>query len=333
MQEAVERVWQWLGKSSFLLGILTGLLLLLFLTWFLPQAPLLPQETADFTRWLAEMRATWGKWAKPLAALGLLTIRNSWPQRLLLALLALALTVRLVELVERWGELPLWQRVRRVALSGGGVLLIAGWLLQLGAGWIEPEVSAWPDEVLAVPAHNLLLPAPGAEVAFARRGYGLYLLREREGIGLEVQAMDDAGVPLALLASAHGMPQDRLELALTERAPDAYFALPDAGFIFRASMLHPPPHTEFRVQIYGETESELLTETFFQGNGTLFTTNVRLESVSTPFPQLTVIYNPGAPLTALGWLALAVAGGGWLAGKQGCWPAGNQQQEDETILV
>ncbi|MEA3309543.1 MAG: hypothetical protein U9Q70_08545 [Chloroflexota bacterium] len=333
MQKAVTRIWQWLSKDFFLLGLLTGLLALLLLTFLLPQSPFSSQETADFTRWLAEVRSIWGQWVKPLAALGLLTIRRSWPQRLLLALLALAITVRSVELVEQWVKLPRWQRVRQGAICGGGALLIAGWLLQLGAGWIEPEVSAWPDEVLAVPAHNLQLPAPGAGVAFARRGYGLYLLREREGIGLEVQAVDAAGVPLELLASAHGMPQERLELALTERTSDAYFALPDAGVIFRASMLHPPPHTEFRVQIYGETESELLTETLFQGSGTLFTTNVHLEIVSTPFPQLTVIYNPGAPLTVLGWLALAVAGGGWLAGRQGWWPASNQQQDDETVLV
>ncbi len=333
MQKAVERIWQWLGKEPFLLGLLTGLLLLLLLTLLLPQAPLSPRETADFTRWLAEVRSTWGEWTNPLATLGLLTIRSSWPQRLLLALLALALTVRLVTLIEQWAELPRWQRVRQGAICGGGALLIAGWFLQLSAGWIEPEVNSWPDEVLTVPSRSLQLPAPGAGVAFARRGYGLYLLRERAGIGLEVQATNDADVPVALLASAHGTPQEKLELVLTERAPDTYFALPDAGFIFRASMLQPPPHTEFRVQIYGEAESELLTETLFQGSGTLFTTNVRLEIVSTPFSQLTVIYNPGAPLTILGWLFLVVAGGGWLAEEQGWWPARNQQQVDKTVLV
>ncbi|HEY89488.1 MAG TPA: hypothetical protein G4N98_07125, partial [Thermoflexia bacterium] len=215
MQEAVERIWQWLGKGTFLLGLLTGLLLLLLLTLLLPQAPLSPRETVDFTRWLAEVRSTRGAWTTPLATLGLLTIRSSWPQRLLLALLALALTVRLATLIEQWPELPRWSRVRQGVICGGGALLIAGWLLQLSAGWIEPEVNAWPDEILAVPAHNLQLPAPGADVPFTRCGYGLYLLREREGIGLEVQATNDDDVSLALLASAHGTPQEKLELVLT----------------------------------------------------------------------------------------------------------------------
>ena len=189
----------------------------------------------------------------------------------------------------------------------------------------------WPAEVIELPAHDLELVAPAAETPFARCGYGLYLLRERRGLGLEVQATKDEA-PVNLLASAHGEPQEKLLLSLTERAPDAYFALPEAGFIFRASMLQPPPQPEFRVQIYGEAESELLTETLFQGDGTLFTTDVRLEIVSHAFPELTVVYNPGAPLTGLGWILLAAAGGVWLVDKW-VWRSEDDQTEQSNEVV
>ena len=142
MQAAVERIWQWLGRSNVLLGLLAGLFLLSLLTLFIPQAPFYPHDTANFTRWLADLRSTWGQFTSPLAAVGLFTIRSSWPQRLFLALLSLVVTVRLVELLEQWADLALWHRLHRGAICGGAALLIAGWILQLSAGWVAPEIIA-----------------------------------------------------------------------------------------------------------------------------------------------------------------------------------------------
>jgi hypothetical protein len=316
-QQRAEQAWDWLSEDTFLTRILALLGLILLLSLVLPQAPVFPADKAAFSRWLAEVQPALGRWTAPLTTLGWLSLRSSLWQRSALALLSLAVAVRAAGLVESWPQLVVFERVRRSMICVGGCLLLLGWGMQMTWGWVEPAVITWPGESLILPEQGLTLSPPTGTRRWLRRGYGLYLLHTDTGIGLEAQAWDNAGDPVLLQASTQSAPQESLRLALSAPSPEAYFALPSADLVFRANMQAPPPAASIQIQIYRSSTGELVTETTLSGSGDLFTSNLRLHLESTPLPCLRVIYNPGAPLTALGWLLLAVAGMGkkWANGK------------------
>lgn len=307
-RQRAEQAWDWFGGPTFLTGILAFLGLILLLSLVLPQAPVSPADKAAFSRWLAEVQPTLGRWTEPLAALGWLSLRSSLWQRSALALLSLAVAVRAAGLVESWPQLAVCERIRRIMICAGGSLLLLGWGMQLTWGWVEPAVVTWPGESLVLPEQGLTLSPVTGTHRWLRRGYGLYLFHTDTGLGLEAQAWDDAGDPVLLQASTQSAPQESLRLALSAPNPEAYFALPSADLVFRANMQAPPPAASIQIQIYRSSTGELVTETNLSGSGDLFTSNLRLHLESIPLPCRRVIYNPGAPLTALGWLLLAVAG-------------------------
>ena len=309
-RQRAEQAWDWLSGPTFLTSILAFLGLILLLSLVLPQAPVSPADEAAFSRWLAGVQPVLGHWTEPLASLGWLSLRSSLWQRSALALLSLAVAVRAAGLVESWSQIVVFERVRRILICGGGFLLLLGWGMQLTWGWVEPAVVTWPGEPLILPEQELTLSPVTGTHRLLRRGYGLYLIHTDTGIGLEAQAWDDAGDPVLLQASTQSTPQKSLRLALSGPSSDAYFALPSANLVFRANMQAPPPDASIQIQIYRSSTGELVTETTLSGSGDLFTSNLRLHLENTPLPCLRVVYNPGAPLTALGWLLLAVAGMG-----------------------
>ncbi len=296
----LERIWHGLQKTVALFVILTFLLLLLLLTITLPQSPVSPADEAAFLRWLANIRTTLGAQVSVLASLGLLSLRSSWWTRSLLVALTFVAVARTVHLLERWERIRAFGRAVQIVILAGVLLLLIGWGVQLRAGWIETGVSAWPDEPVTLTSHGISLTTPENPGWITPERYGLYLIREEMGLGLEIRAEDESGTRLPLLTSAQGESQEQLRLILTPQAPDAYFALPANRLIFRLTLQTSPPDSQIRVQIYRGTGGELLTETTLQGRGTLFADNLRLQIEETPLPQLRVVYNPGAPLAAIG---------------------------------
>lgn len=303
--------------------------LTLLLTLILPQSPVPPADEAAFARWLAEIRPTLGSWTGPLADLGLLSLRTSWWQRLSLALLALAGAARCSILVENWNETGRLGRVRQVALIIGPVALIVGWGLQITLGWSKSGVIAWPGEPTPLEEHQLTLPVVDEATRLARHGYGLYSLREERALGLAAEAYNEEGEHLGLLASSRGEPKERLRLYLNLQQPDGFFALPSVGFVFRASLLKPPPETRIQVQTYRSSSDLLVNETVLEGSGSIFIDDLRLDLESTPLPQLRVIYNPGAPVMALGGVLLGVSGGIWVGGQLGWWRVTAQETAEK----
>ncbi len=304
LAQILEHIWHWMNKAVLLLGLVGALLLLLLLTFLLPQAPVSPTNEAAFLRWLAETRASLGSSTSLLASSGLLSLRTSWWTRGVLALLAFVTVARGVRLVERWEHFTSYGRGFQIVIFIGALLLLVGWGVQLRVGWIETGVSAWPGETIVLSSHERTLAAPREAFLVARRGYGLYLLREDMGLGLDVTAEDEDGTLIPLRTSTQGDPQEHLRLTLSPRSPDAYFALPSSRLIFRVTLLSNPPEPQIRVQIYRGTGGELLTETTLQGGGTLFTDDLRVELEDISLPQLRVVYNPGAPLALVGGICL-----------------------------
>lgn len=306
LAEWLDRVWRWMHKTSVLLGLVCIILLLMTLTFLLPQAPVPPTDEAAFLRWLAQVRTSLGASASFLASAGLLSLRTSWWMRGAFALLVLVIITRGARLMERWNEFTSYGRGLQMVIFLGTLLLFIGWGVQLRTGWIETGVSAWPGETIVLPSHGKTLEAPRDTSSLSLGGYGLYLLREDLGLGLNVAAEDEDGDLVPLRTSAQGDAQDALRLILSPRDPDAYFALPSSRLIFRVTLQASPPDPQFRVQIYQGAGGELLTETTLEGSGTLFTDDLRVKMESTPLPQLRVVYNPGAPLTLVGGIVLVM---------------------------
>ena len=71
-QQILTRVWKWLSEDKRLGQLILVILIPYLLMLVLPQAPVTVNDTAAFSRWLAELRPVLGASTKSLAALGLL---------------------------------------------------------------------------------------------------------------------------------------------------------------------------------------------------------------------------------------------------------------------
>ncbi len=325
IRQLLEGAWRWLSSPPLLLSTLALLASVSIVALLLPQSPVSPANEAAFLRWLAGVRPSLGSWTRPLADLGLLSLRTSWWFRLPLALLVLIVAARLARLRESERPGAVQERLRRVGVLVGALLLLLGWLLQLRWGWSETAVILWEDEPLTLSERTLSLTPRDRQALFGRHGYGLYTVRGSLALGLEIAARDASDEPLTLQTSLRSEPQERLQLVLTEQRPDGYFTLSDAGLVFRATLQELPPAPEIRVQVYQSSSGTLLTETLLHGSGALFAEDSRLSFESIFLPQLRVVYNPGLPFTLVGWLLLAAAGVLSLFGRR---PGGEEQTED-----
>ena len=297
-QYVLGRIWAWLSEDRRFLEIFTALVLLQLLILLLPQAPVPPADDLIYTRWLAEQRLTLGRWADLLATLQLLTLRSSLWMRGALALLALALAAHLDALIKAWPDVSPRVRVRGFLPLAGGVVLLFGWGMHTLWGWTEPNLTAWPASPLEIPQREITLSPPHNAFTLWHGVYGLYLIPEGQGLGVEVEANEEKGAPLELLPSRREEPQQQLSLVLTTAASDAYFALPEAEYVFRLSYI--VDSTALQVQAYRSASGELLTEAILGDDGTLSIDEVRLHVRTFEAPQFDAVYNPGAPFEALG---------------------------------
>ena len=293
-------VWAWLSEDRRLLEIFAALVIIQLLILLLPQAPVPPANNLIYTRWLGEQRLSLGRWTDLLATLQLLSLRTSLWMRGALALLALVLTAHLDAFVKAWPDVSPRVRARRFLPITGGILLLLGWGMHTLWGWTEPNLTAWPESPLEIPHQEITL-SPPHRFALWHGVYGLYLIPEGHGLGVEVEASEADGTSLPLLPSRREEPQHQLSLVLTTAAPDAYFALPEAEYVFRLSYLVESP--SLQVQAYRSASGELLTEAILGDDGTLSINNgneVQLSFRTFDIPQFDAVYNPGAPFEAIG---------------------------------
>ncbi len=302
-QQMLNKVWEWLGEDRRLLEILLALFILQTLVVLLPQSPV---AGPAYSRWLAEQRITLKDWANPLSTLGFLTLRTSAWMRMLLVLLALSVAAQAGDLVERWGTLSHFHRWLRMGVCIGGVLVIVGWGMQVLWGWKRADVIVWPGEPVTIADMGLTLPPRKSATALFTERYGLYLIPKGNSVGLIVRAVDQQGQILPLSPSARDEPQTELRIVLTDETPEAYFALPQVGFVFRVSRLR-GNGMPVQAQVYRIADGELLAETAFQGDGILAANDVRLQLDRYALPRFEAVYNPGALLEAMGLLALLIA--------------------------
>ncbi len=309
-----NKVWERLGHPQVALLIL-GLLVLIQITAFaLPQIPVSASQTAAFNRWLAEFRPRLGEQARTFASLGLLTIRTSLGLRLTLGLIGLVVAANLDRLHEPATRGP-WTlpRLSRVFLALGGILVIGGWAGQMLWGWREPEVIAWPGADIELSQRPLSVAQPRRQIGLWPRGYGMYVIRRGQRVGVEIRA-DRNGDALPLLTSVSEEPRNTLRLALTTQAPDAFFAVQDADLIFRLSQLQ----GALQLQAYRSASGELLAETRLEvgpHESMLSLNDVHIITSQTLLPRYEVVYNPGAIFEGIG---IALFASGALLGSTTC---------------
>ncbi len=305
-QQLLNKVWRWLGADKRLTQILVALLIVQALVVLLPQAPISNVTSPGYSRWLAEQRAILKGWITPLSALGFLTLRTAVWMRGLLILLALVVATRLGDGIEQWRALAHSHRWLHVLSCVAGVLIMAGWGAQTLWGWKQSNVIVWPGEPITISDAGLTLPSQNGAVALFTAHYGLYFIPKGKSVGLVVQAVNEQGQVLPLSPSARDEPQAELRIALTDETPEAYFALPQIGFVFRTSLLR-QGDTPILAQVYRSSDGELLAATTVQGDGALPADNVQLQITRYALPRFEAVYNPGAPVEGIGMLALSVA--------------------------
>jgi len=329
IQRLADRVWRWLNRDALLLPVLGLLVVSTAVPLLLPQSPVPRGNDAAFVRWLALLPAPFSVVREPLSVLGLLSWRSSVWVRLLYTLLALTLAAQAERAIRDWRAAGTSERVMRILVCAGGVAILSGWGLQTAVGWIEPGVIAWPDTPCVIPERDIVLPPQQPGLRLWPGTFGLYLLPESAAVGLTVTAQDKTGTTLSLSPSAQVEPMPELQFALSSQSPDSYFAVPEAGLVFRLSASWDENSAPVQVQAYRLASGELLAEAVVSEVTSMLVENVRVLIDYAPLAHFEAVYNPGAPLLALGTLAYA-------AGAIGLWVlqrrVGNAvQPEDETM--
>jgi hypothetical protein len=313
IRQLANQVWELLGGWKAALLALLLLTVTQIISLALPQIPVSADESAAFNLWLAVVRPQLGQTTRPLASLGLLTIRTSPLLRATLALVGLVIAANLDRLREGMRD-GAWTRRQTglLLICAGGLLIIGGWSAQMLSGWRDPEVIVWPDEGLVITgyapsaAHASTLPQPTGPLAIWHGRYGHYVIRRGQRVGLEVEALDADDEPLPLLRAVGEEPQTHVRLAFTTSEPEAFFALQEAELIFRLNQIQ----AAIQVQAYRSASGELLTETLLgesDAGARLLLDGVDVIITRTFLPRYEVIYNPGAAPEALG-MALLAAG-------------------------
>ncbi len=316
-QRILNRLWQWLSEDRRLIEILAALSAIYFLILILPQAPMSPNSGPVFVRWLTQQRDMLGVWTGIFSRIGLLSLRTSIWLRAVLGLLVLILAVRCVSRRSRAF------RLATALICVGGLLFLAGWGMHTLWGWAEDSVFTWPESPVEVPDRQLLLPVPRSPLQFWTPEYGVYLLPKKSSVGLEIQARsgDAEENLLSLQSTVHSAPESLLRIALTPQSPEAYFALLDAGLIFRIQQRNGAA-PELWLQVYRSASGELLAERRLEDEGknmkdevVVDVEDIHLFVEQITLSQFAVVYNPGAPLQVAGALLFA-AGTFWTWSKR-----------------
>lgn len=320
--QVINKLWRGLTNWTSALLALVFLLILKLTALILPQIPVSASESAAFNRWLAELRPVLGNHTRWLAALGLLTVQSSLFLRLTLGFLALIVVANFDRLRGRSSETAeaggaasaestssihdsLSRRIGHGALVVGGLFIIIGWAGQMLWGWREPEVSAWPNAPIVLQDRGFEIPQPQGPIGIRNHHYGLYVLSRGQGSGLEVTAANQEGETLLLLPWVDREAREVLRVDLARQDPEAFFAIPSAGLVFRLNRLE----SSVDVQAYSSLSGELQAETHLQqeaDSAILEVSNVTVEFTHLTLPRYEVIYHPTAPMEILGMVLFAV---------------------------
>ena len=296
------RVWTWIADRRRWAEATLVYTALQLLTFMLPQAPTLPKSSPAFTRWLAGIRSVFGDRTGMWADLGLFTLRSSLLLRLTLGVIGLLAAVQIGYLWEHRQTRSVGERRRTVILSLSGIVLLAGWFAHIRWGWVESGVITWDDQPIVIRDRQLNAIQSRGRVPFWTQHYGLYLVPEGERTGLTIRALDAAGDPLSLLSSVRDDPKVTLRSVLTDQSPEAFFAVPDAGMIFRISQWQ----NQVQVQAYRSASGELLAETPLPSDTSLSIEDVTLDIETQSLSRYRAVYNPGAVFEGLGVLGIVV---------------------------
>jgi len=292
-------VWEWLSADKRLGQLILVILIPYLLMLVLPQAPVAVNDTAAFSRWLAELRPTLGASTKSLAALGWLTMRTSIWLRGLLIFLALVSVVRAINLTTHWATLtPIHRRQLSLICLGGG-LFISGWSMHTLWGWAESDIIVWPDNDIIISERDVVL-APSQKLPLLTSTFGLYLFPQGNRQALTVQSQDIQDTPRMLSRAVHSTPEPVLHFAFTNQNPEAYFTVLDTDLIFRVVQLPDAVQTALQLQVYRSASGELLNDIIFDETQNILVDDIYLTLNYATLPRFKAIYNPGAPLQLLG---------------------------------
>ena len=298
-QQILTRVWEWLSEDKRLGQLILVMLIPHLLMLVLPQSPVAINDTAAFSRWLAELRPTLGSSTKFLATMGLLSIRTSVWFRSLLVYLALVIVVRLLNLSAHWATLTRTRRYQLSLLCLSGLLFIGGWSTHTLWGWAEADIIGWPDHDIVIADHDVVV-AQSRKLPLFTSTFGLYLLPQGKIQALTVQSKDAQNVPLMLSRAVHSTPQPVLRFAFTNRNPEAYFTVLGTDLIFRVVPLPEAVQTALQFQVYRSASGELLNDIILDETRNILVANIHLTLKYATLPRFKAVYNPGAPLQILG---------------------------------
>lgn len=289
-------VWHGATSHTMVIILLLSLAAGLMLTTWIPQQP---SGDADYSRWFSQVQARFGAGTPVMRSLGLFDVVGSIWFRLLLALLAASLVLRLVEGLDqlrRSGGLADpdngWRKVSSADLSGLLKGLRARRYRTVSASSYA-QVDRWPWAGLSpLVAHTGALALLVGLLITHLWGWqmgGLVLQRDQrlllEGgrywVALDeerVRTRDSAGVVSSVerrgpgvAVRAFGDGDELLQLQLTaESEPtldllvplteDRYFAVPEVELIAHLVPQSEAPYTHLDVEIYRSPPGEVIAE-------------------------------------------------------------------------
>ena len=300
-------IWQSATGDSLLIGLLVVVAASLLATLWLPQMP--DADPVAYARWLSDAQATFGGTTDTIQALGLLSITRSFGFRVLLALLAAVLLLRLIEHGDRLlarTEQRRWTLWFPTLAQVGALLLLLGQMLAYLWGWQVKGLLVQAGERVTLPGTQTWVAVEKGpnEVTHSR---GIVVFVEGRVPGVQVSASDSRGRSLGLQRTSQTEPQHELTLALDE---EQFFAIPEAGLV-----MHLTPHPAesgdtseaVYVRVYRSPPGRLEMEQVLLGSGEVSVEGVTLQVASTPFTRIAARFNPGLWPTGFG-LALTVVG-------------------------
>ncbi len=293
--------------------------------WF-PQMP--RGDSVAYARQLSSLQARFGNAARMMQSFGLFDITRSWGFRSLVALIAVCVVLRTIELGGRLlnrtassteNEVPneggsFWPGAASDLFSllshAGVLLLLSGVVVSQLWGWHRSALIVQGDAWVVLPGSDtwVALNADGRSVAHSS---GLRVQAEDWGPGAIVRATDGAGRSLSLQQNPGAEPAPELAVPLVQDPDlgtrDALLAIPQAQLIVRLlpeAELGSESTGGLLVQAYRSPSGELVAEAVVGEKAALEIGDVTLEIVSSPYARLAVTHSPGAGLSAAGVLVL-----------------------------
>jgi len=325
-----KTIWQVATSRGMLLALLSAIGIGLAISVWLPQ--LSATSSVAYAQQLSEAQARFGHRAAAMGRMGLLNVTRSFTFRALMASLAGCLVLRLVDIVlglrhpadcgtggssqNGNGATPKssnepqrksWRLMQVFALVAhtGGLLVLFGLLLTYLWGWrVENMILQSGKPVFLDDSGRwVALQADGRTIVCGR---GLRSVVSTSGPGFWVTVNDEAGHTLEMTETSTSVPTRTLRLALSE---DRYFAVPEAGFVFRLSPQAgsgQESENAALVQVYRSPPGRLVLERSVENSTDLTVDHIVLHLVSAPYVETDVLFAPGSWPTLLGLALLAI---------------------------